>query len=93
VGQSTAGVDIGQCPRREGRAGSCGQLRQVELPHRAQSERLGDSKRPVPELRLGREQLDAHTISRQRPQSQGSLECRNAAAGDNHPNRICASFH
>ena len=63
-------------------AASVGQL---EVRHLAEAERLGDGERPVPEVRLGREHLDADPVLRERPQRQGGLEGGDAAAGDEYP--------
>jgi hypothetical protein len=87
LAQPSSGVDAGQCPQREGRTGRCGELGQLELPHFAEIKRLGDGERPIPKLRLGRQHLDADTILRQRPQSQGGLDGRNATPGDQYPRR------
>ena len=71
LGLPCSGIDAGQCPRREGRPRRRGQLGQVELSYLAEIERLGDRERPIPKVRLGREQLDGDQILRERPQSQG----------------------
>jgi len=78
----SSGIDAGQCPWREGRTRRRGQLRELELPHLAEIERLRDRERPIPKVRLGREQLNADPILRERPQSQGGLEGRDAAASN-----------
>ena len=72
-GQPASGVDAGQCPRREGRTGGRSELGQVEVPHLAEVERLGDGKRPVPKFRLGRQHLDADATFPQLPQGQRGL--------------------
>ena len=58
LGKPASSVDAGECPRREGRTGGRGELGQIEVPHLAEVERLGDGERPVPKFRLRREHLD-----------------------------------
>jgi hypothetical protein len=87
LGQPASGIDAGQCPERKGRTGRRGEFGELELPHLAEAERLRDSERPIPKVRLGRDQLDADAILRKRPQSQGGLEGRDAAARDHYPRR------
>src|SRR6266540_5968257 len=48
--------------RRELRSGFRRELRKVEGQHLAEPKRLSDSERPVPELRLGSDQLDVHAL-------------------------------
>jgi hypothetical protein len=93
VGQPASGVNTGQCPGREGRTGRRGEIGQLEMPYLAEIERLGDRERPVPKLRLGREQLDADAILRERPQSQGGLERSDAPAGNQNPHPAVVSVH
>ena len=54
------------------------------MPHLAESERLGHRERPVPELRLRGEQLDAYLSLSQRAERQRRLQRSDAAAGDEH---------
>jgi hypothetical protein len=76
LGKPASGVDARERPRREGRPGGRGQLGQVEVPHLAETERLGDGERPVPKFRLGRQHLDADATFPQLPQGQRGLESR-----------------
>jgi hypothetical protein len=87
VGEASSSVDAGQGPRREGRTGGRGELGQVEVPHLAETERLGDGERPVPKFRLGRQHLDADAAFPQLPQGQRGLESRDTPAGDQYPRR------
>ena len=48
-------------------------------------ERLGDGKRPVPEERFGREELQVDQVTGERSQREECLETRNATAGDQNP--------
>ena len=66
-------VDGGECPGRESGTGARSELGQVEVPHLAETERLGNGEGPIPKLRLGREHLNADPVLRQRPQSQSGL--------------------
>ena len=60
------------------------QTGEIEVPHLAECERLGHCKRPVPELRLRGEQLDAYLSLSQRAERQGGLQRSDAAASDEH---------
>jgi hypothetical protein len=81
----SSGVDARWCPRQEGRTGGRGELAQVEVPHLAEVERLGDGERPVPKFRLGRQHLDADATFPQLPKGQGGLQGRDTPAGDQYP--------
>jgi hypothetical protein len=87
VGQMLSRIDRDKRPMREGRARSGSQLRQLEMNDLSELERLGDSERPVPETRFGREELDADALLTQCAQREGSLEGRDAPAGDQYPRR------
>ena len=57
------------------------------MPHLAETERLGNGERPVPKLRLRREDLDTDATFPQIPQGQRGLEGRDTPAGDQYPRR------
>ena len=82
VREATSRIDGDELSGREGRAGVGRQLRQLEVPHLAEPERLGHRERPVPEVRLGREKLDPYAIFCERPQSERGFERRDASACD-----------
>jgi hypothetical protein len=75
-------LDGGEASGRDG--GACGgcQLAQLEAQDLAQPERLGHRQRPVPEMRLGREQLDLDATLPVCPQRERRLERSHASAGD-----------
>jgi hypothetical protein len=89
----SSGVDAGYCPRREGRTGGRCELGQVEVPHLAETERLGDRERPIPKLRFGRQHLDADATFPQLPQGQHGLESRDAPTRNQNLHPTVASFH
>ncbi len=55
--------------------------------NRAEAERLGHGDRPVPEPRLGRDDLHLDVISGVRLEGERGLECRHASTGDQDPRR------
>ena len=78
------GVDRDELSLGERRSCLRDQTGQIEVPHLAERERLGHCKRPVPELRLGGEHLDAYLPLSQRAERQSGLERSDAAASDEH---------
>jgi hypothetical protein len=54
----------------------------------AELERFGDRERPVPELRLGSEELDGHVVLRQRPQRERGLERRDPSTRDEYVHAV-----
>ena len=65
--------------RRGHRLGDVGEL---EVMRGTGVERLRDGERPVPERRLGREQLQVDEVTGERSQREQCLEPRNATSGD-----------
>ena len=86
VREATSRIDGDELSGHEGRAGVGCQLRKLEVTHLAEPERLGHRERPVPEVGLGRDQLDAYAIFCERPQSERGFECRDASACDEDVN-------
>ena len=81
LGLAAAGVHALERAENEGRAGGRCQGSELEALRLAQLERLGDGQRPVPEVRLGPDQLDVEPLLCERIQCENGLECRHTAAG------------
>jgi hypothetical protein len=81
-------IDCGQRSERDCSPGRGCELAQLEAQHLAELERRGHGVRPVPEVRLGREQLDGDPILRQRAQRKSGFERRDAAARDQDARRL-----
>jgi hypothetical protein len=90
-GLATVGVHARQGSESDERADGVRQLAEVEVTHLAEVERLCDRDRPVPEARLGREQLDADPPFAELTESESRFERRDTATGDDH--REGARFH
>ena len=76
----------GDClPQSEQGVGSGEQRTEVVAPQLPRGERCGDGERPVEELRLGRQDLDADALAREGVERERGLEGGNAAADDYHP--------
>jgi hypothetical protein len=56
-------LDRCELVEREDGAGAVGDRREIEVIDHGDPERLGDRERPVPELRLGREQLEVDQVA------------------------------
>ena len=82
------GVDALERAERERRAGGGRELAELVPLRLAQLERLGDGERPVPEVRLGPEQLDVNLLLREGAERQSGLERRDASAGDDDTRRL-----
>ncbi len=91
--QTPVRVDRDERPVRERRPGGSGQLLKLETPHGAEPKRFRNRKRPVPEMRLGREQLDTDALLTQRAQREGGLEGGDSPARDQHVRGAAASGH
>jgi hypothetical protein len=60
------------------------------VPYLAHGKRLGNRERPVPEVRLGSEELDGDTILRERTQRQRGFESGDASTGDQDVRSVAA---
>ena len=60
--------------------------------HRSHSERLEHGERPVPELRLGCDQLDRYPLLGEIAEREDCLERRDPAAGDEHAGHATVTF-
>ena len=84
VREVACGIDRDELAEREGRAQLLREISEVEMADVAEAERLRDRERPVPELRLGGEQLDADAPLRELPERERRLERCDASSRDEH---------
>ena len=83
-GEPPVGVDGGEGSERHSRPDPRSEETEVEVAHGAEVERLGDRGGPVPEQRLGCEQLDTRAPFREVREGQRGLEGCDAPACDQH---------
>ena len=84
VGDVTRRIDRDELSVGQGRACCRDQIGQIEVPHLAECERFRHGERPVPELRLRCEHLDANRPLPQRTKRQCGLERSDPTARDEH---------
>ena len=83
-------IDRAEAAEREKGAALVSDRAQVEPVDVAEPEWLSGRKRPVPELGLGREELDHHPLLRELLQREQGLEAGHAAARDQDVQRAAA---